>query len=123
MKQKSLMSFFGKKDGADSKVTPQKPALKQAIAATPAKADKLKSRQNEQSSSSSPAAKEVRTPLPKAGSQSSGIVSATYTRSSDGASSAHETPPTSDPIDVDMLSDTDPTDTLQSSTVKSVCNP
>lgn len=109
MKQKNLMSFFGNK--GDTKSTP---AGKSKPAATPKVAKTTKA-----DPSSSPV-KDVHTPLPKANSQSSGIASATYTRSSDGGRSAFETPPTSDPIDVDMLSEVDPLEALQSSSVKSV---
>ena len=45
------------------------------------------------------------------------VTSATYTKSSDGGKSFNETPPTSDPIDVDMSSDED----LPCRDTKSVC--
>jgi hypothetical protein len=45
------------------------------------------------------------------------VRSATFTKSSDGGTSFNETPPTSDPIDVDMSSDED----LPSRDIKSVC--
>ena len=124
MKQKSLMSFFGKKDGADSKApsATNKPKPKPAVTATPAKSTKTKLRDKENPPSSPPAPTEVHTPMPKGNSQSSGIISATYTRSSVGGSSGRDTPPTSDPIDIDMLSEVeaDPSEALQSSAVKSV---
>ena len=41
------------------------------------------------------------------GASSSAVRSATFTRSSDGGRSVNDTPPTSDPIDVDMSSDED----------------
>ena len=89
MKQKSLMSFFGKpQTKANAPAAKPEPRLARSDA-----------------SSSSPAVKEARTPLSKANSQSSVVTSAMYTRSSDGDFSTHETVPTSDPIDVDMLSD------------------
>ncbi|EIW55250.1 DNA mismatch repair protein Msh6 [Trametes versicolor FP-101664 SS1] len=94
MKQKSLMSFFGKTPTKDEK-TAATPNLK----ATSAK------EKAPDADASSPVVTEARTPLPKGSSQSSGIVSATYTRSSEG--SARDTPPTSDPIDVDMIEDED----------------
>lgn len=46
------------------------------------------------------------------------VESATYTRSSDGGRSINDTPPTSDPIDVDISSDED----IPNRQVKSVCN-
>ncbi|KAI1786071.1 DNA mismatch repair protein Msh6 [Ganoderma leucocontextum] len=121
MKQKSLMSFFGKKDGADSKGPSgtDKPKPKPAVTATPAKSTRTKLRDKENPPSSPPAPTEVHTPMPKGNSQSSGIVSATYTRSSVGGSSGRDTPPTSDPIDVDMVSEAHPSETLQSSAAKS----
>ncbi|KAI8976662.1 DNA mismatch repair protein Msh6 [Trametes punicea] len=117
LKQKSLTSFFGKpgKDDADAKT---KPATKSKVAATP-KASKASTKENvpKEDPLSSPA-KEVETPLLKGSSQSSGVVSAIYTRSSDAGSSARDTPPTSDPIDVDMLSDTEEQDSVKSSASK-----
>lgn len=102
LKQKSLMSFFGKQPAANTTA----PAAKESTTQTKARAntDKLA---KDSASSSKPATKEPRTPLSKTTSQSSAITSAMYTRSSDGGFSIHETPPTSDPIDVDMLSDDD----------------
>ena len=125
MKQKSLMSFFGKKDDADTKALPanDKPKPKPAVTETPAKETRLKHREKENPPSSPAPVKEVHTPMPKGHSESSGIASATYTRSSEGGSSVHDTPPTSDPIDVDMLSDADPSEALQSSAAKSVRKP
>ena len=114
MKQKSLMSFFGKKD--DTKSTP---AGKTKVGATP-KTVKSTPRNVEKENPPSSPVTEHRTPLPKANSQSSGIVSATYTRSSDGGKSAFDTPPTSDPIDVDMVSEMEASDAIQSSAAKSV---
>lgn len=122
MKQKSLVSFFGKKDGADNKgpSATDKPNPKAAVTATPAKSTKTKPRDKENPPSSPGAPPEVHTPMPKGNSQSSGIASATYTRSSVGGSSGRDTPPTSDPIDVDMLSEAHPSEALQSSAAKSV---
>lgn len=103
MKQKSLMSFFSKAPGAPSTTesktvdTPQKP-LK---AGNTSKTDVERVRDD---TSSDPPAPEARTPLSKNASQSSIVYDAGYTRSSDGAESYVQTPPTSDPIDVDMLS-------------------
>src|SRR5579863_9972500 len=52
------------------------------------------------------------------GSDSLAVRSATFTKSSDGGRSINETPPTSDPIDVDISSDEDP----PGRGVKSVCD-
>ena len=102
MKQKSLMSFFGKQPAANATA----PAAKEPTTQPKARAntDKLV---KDSASSSKPAIKEPRTPLSKTTSQSSAITNAMYTRSSDGGFSIHETPPTSNAIDVDMLSDED----------------
>jgi DNA mismatch repair protein MSH6 len=54
----------------------------------------------------------------KIGAISSAVENATYTRSSDGGKSFNETPPTSDPIDVDISSDED----IPNREVKSVCH-
>jgi DNA mismatch repair protein MSH6 len=51
------------------------------------------------------------------GSEYPAVGSATFTKSSDGGRSINETPPTSDPIDVDISSDED----LPSRDIKSVC--
>ncbi|TCD63485.1 DNA mismatch repair protein msh6, partial [Steccherinum ochraceum] len=93
LKQKSLISFFGKTSGQDTS-TPAK--------SRPAAKFTAKSRDNAGSSSDVDVFK---TPVSKLGSASSSltVASAKFSRSSDGASVA-ETPPTSDPIDVDMLS-------------------
>ncbi|KAI0764567.1 DNA mismatch repair protein Msh6 [Trametes elegans] len=115
MKQKSLTSFFGKPSGkADSaKVIPKAKPV-----ATP-KAAKTSTQENAGAvdAPSSPE-KEAQTPLAKGSSQSTGVVSATYTRSSEGGSSARETPPTSDPIDVDMMSEAEEQAVVQSSAQK-----
>lgn len=131
MKQKSLMSFFGKtptKDGDAKTAAPPKAKAAatpkvEKVAATPkvAKtASKEKAEKTSEADASSPVVTEARTPLPKGSSQSSGIVSATYTRSSEG--SARDTPPTSDPIDVDMISDEDELGAVQSSAARPVCH-
>ncbi|KAJ8481880.1 hypothetical protein ONZ51_g5715 [Trametes cubensis] len=118
MKQKSLMSFFGKAAGNQDANAKPKPTPNAKTTATP-KSSRRAVRENipSEDALSSPI-KDVQTPLAKGSSQSSGIVSATYTRSSEGGSSAHETPPTSDPIDVDMISDGDELDVAQSSASK-----
>ncbi|KAI0367675.1 DNA mismatch repair protein Msh6 [Pilatotrama ljubarskyi] len=119
MKQKSIMSFFGKPAGGkdDGDVKP-KATPKPKTTTTP-KVSKTATKENvrSQDASSSPA-KEAQTPLPKGSSQSSGIVSATYTRSSEGGSSARDTPPTSDPIDVDMITDDEEQQVARSSASK-----
>ena len=100
MKQKSLVSFFGKKDVAANATSSDKSKPRLVPAATPKRpSGRVQGKENPPVSSP---ASEFRTPLPKASSQSTGVGSATYTRSSDGGRSAFETPPTSDPIDVDM---------------------
>jgi hypothetical protein len=51
------------------------------------------------------------------GADAPAVRSATFTKSSDGGTSFNETPPTSDPIDVDMSSDED----VPGRGIKSVC--
>lgn len=127
MKQKSLMSFFGKtptKDGDAKTAAPPKAKAaatpkSEKTAATPNLKTTAAKEKAPEADASSPAVTEARTPLPKGSSQSSGIVSATYTRSSEG--SARDTPPTSDPIDVDMISDEDELGAVQSSAARPVC--
>ncbi|OCH88410.1 DNA mismatch repair protein Msh6 [Obba rivulosa] len=99
MKQKSLMSFFVKAPAnASTSGASSKGSSKKSSKPVP------RERQTPDIPSSDPAVppRDVHTPLSKGHSQSSGIASATYTRSSDGGLSAKDTPPTSDPIDVDM---------------------
>lgn len=93
MKQKSLMSFFskpsGNKSGEDNvKVSSMKLAAK--------------SRPPAPRSSSPPADSDYGNRTPASKGSSAIVVDASYTRSSDGGSSFKDTPPTSDPIDVDM---------------------
>ena len=52
------------------------------------------------------------------GAISPAVENATYSRSSDGGRSINDTPPTSDPVDVDISSDED----IPNRQVKSVCN-
>ncbi|KZT71945.1 DNA mismatch repair protein Msh6 [Daedalea quercina L-15889] len=104
MKQKSLMSFFGKPSATKASTSAAKEPATQAKSAK-----EMQKYAQEDAFLPSPAVIEARTPLSKTTSQSSAITSAMYTRSSDGGFSAHDTPPTSDPIDVDMLSDDDET--------------
>ncbi|KAH9917640.1 DNA mismatch repair protein Msh6 [Epithele typhae] len=116
MKQKSLTSFFGKKDDAKAP-SALKPKL--ATPASTPKISKTKPQDRENPPSSPVSTKEFHTPLLKASSQSSGVMSAKYTHGSDGGQSWQETPPTSDLIDVDMISDMDASETAQGSVVKS----
>ena len=89
LKQKSLMSFFSK--------GPQTPAT-----AAPAVKRRLQDTSSDGPPSSSPLS---RTPNPRKVSTSS-VMSATLTGSSDGKSHrAGSPPPSSDAVDVDMLSD------------------
>lgn len=110
MKQKSLMSFFGKAPAASGSkaATAESSSTKKTSAAKnkPAEtrdASEAADRVDDDAPSSDPPAG-ARTPLSKNASLSSVVRDANYTRSSDGASSFAQTPPTSDPIDVDMLS-------------------
>ncbi|KAJ3556566.1 hypothetical protein NM688_g1958 [Phlebia brevispora] len=106
LKQKSLMAFFGKassnasttKDNA-SFAKPKRKELTKASSTASA------SRQREHDVSSDNGVPDTPvTPPRKQGSQSSAVGSATYTHTSHDASSARETPPTSDPVDIDMMS-------------------
>lgn len=111
MKQKSLMSFFGKP--AQNTTTPN-------AKAKPRLAPKSEAKPQLKGDSSSDV-DVFQTPASKGPSQSSvTVASAKYSRSSDGGSIA-ETPPTSDPIDVDMLSaEEDAEGTGRSGKVKAV---
>ncbi|PSS36954.1 hypothetical protein PHLCEN_2v1170 [Hermanssonia centrifuga] len=97
MKQKSLMSFFGK---ASTNVTKAKPGLSSPEGSPKAS----RSSRTLTDRSSDPPVYETNIPLSKGGSQSSTLGSTNYTRGSNEASSSRDTPATSDPIDVDMLS-------------------
>ncbi len=97
MKQKSLMSFFGK---ASTNVTKAKPGLSSPEGSPKAS----RSSRTLTDRSSDPPVYETNIPLSKGGSQSSTLGSTNYTRGSNQASSSRDTPATSDPIDVDMLS-------------------
>lgn len=106
MKQKSLMSFFGKASvGANDSKSDTKE--KQGTNKKPMKsknASKSAPGPVNDEPSSDPLAPSTRTPLAKHASKSSVLAGTSNARSSDYASSAMETPPTSDPVDVDMLS-------------------
>lgn len=110
MKQKSLVSFFGKAPAASastSNSSQAKPAKASAAAPKPkqvANASKTQIERGSDDTSSDPLFPEARTPRSKNASLSSVVADANFTRSSDGASSVVQTPPTSDPVDVDMLS-------------------
>ncbi len=103
-KQKSLLGWFSKP--ADTKVANSSSAVRNAPV-----------------TSSSPSGREsvFETPVVKKratlGANTPAIRSATYTKSSDGGISFNETPPTSDPIDVDVSSDED----VPGHSMKSVC--
>ena len=104
LKQKSLMAFFGKAKATAS--TASKSASNTRPMPQEANEDYTKpshprSRSQTSLTSDTPALPE--TP-PKKGSQSSAVGSATYTHTSNGISSGRDTPPTSDPIDIDMMS-------------------
>lgn len=100
LKQKSLMSFFGK--ATDSAST----ATKSASTSKPKPREIEKATSGPSTSKSRSKSNVLEPPEtpPKKGSQSSAVDSATYTHTSHGASSGRDTPPTSDPIDVDMMS-------------------
>ncbi|GJE94869.1 MutS family DNA mismatch repair protein [Phanerochaete sordida] len=110
MKQKSLMSFFAKTPAAaGSASSDAEPKTTKAVPAPerPKKAgdaSRALPARGSDDTSSDPVVPEARTPMSKSASRSSVVVDATFTRSSDGAESYAQTPPTSDPIDVDMLS-------------------
>jgi hypothetical protein len=93
-KQKSLLGWLSKP--ADTKV----PNSSSAVRNTPVTSSSPSGRE---SIFETPSAKK-RTTL---GADTPAIRSATFTKSSDGGTSFNETPPTSDPIDVDMSSDED----------------
>ncbi|KAH8084332.1 DNA mismatch repair protein Msh6 [Cristinia sonorae] len=95
LKQKSLMSFFGK-SSAQSATTPNAKG-KPKPASSPEQSSKANS-SSDVDVLCTPASKR-----PQASQSSMTVGSAKYSRSSDGGSVA-ETPPTSDPIDIDMLS-------------------
>ena len=110
MKQKSLMSFFGKPPAASASGSNSAQAKSaKPPAATPkpkqaANASRALVERGSDDTSSDPLVPEARTPRSKNASLSSVVADANFTRSSDGASSVIQTPPTSDPVDVDMLS-------------------
>jgi len=97
-KQKSLLGWLSKptadsRSAANAVATSSSPSGRDSIFETPS----TKKRAN-------------------LGTDSPAVRSATFTKSSDGGRSINETPPTSDPIDVDMSSDED----LPSRDLKSV---
>lgn len=97
-KQKSLMAFFSKGPAA----TPSaKSAGKPFVAPKPVKRDASQSSVSSAISHASPVTPELKRPNVRALNSSAAASSA----SSYGGSSVKDTPPTSDLIDVDMLSD------------------
>ncbi|KAF7798458.1 hypothetical protein EIP86_009679 [Pleurotus ostreatoroseus] len=104
LKQKSLMAFFGKAKATASNATKSASNAKskpEEVNEGHMKPSHSRSCSQADLTSDPPALPE--TP-PKKGSQSSAVGSATYTHTSNGISSGRDTPPTSDPIDVDMMS-------------------
>ncbi|KZT01205.1 DNA mismatch repair protein Msh6 [Laetiporus sulphureus 93-53] len=102
MKQKSLMSFFAKPSATTSAAAPSAsvPFMKPRLSTNNARGPP---RPLNEAFPSSPAL-DACTPR-KSDSQSSRVTSSMFTRSSEGDLSGKETPPTSDPVDIDMLSD------------------
>ncbi|KAI0077327.1 DNA mismatch repair protein Msh6 [Panus rudis PR-1116 ss-1] len=125
LKQKSLMSFFGKapdtanksqatsstKSTKNLKATEQPKEKSKETPKLKAPVKQLKEEAKSDADEGGP-----KTPISKGLSQSSGISSAKYSRGSIGGHSAFDTPPTSDPIDIDMLTDAD--ETAPSETVR-----
>lgn len=107
-KQKSLLGWLSKSAATDTKVANSSSAVNALVTGT----------------SSSPSGRDsiFETPSTKKrttlGIDSPAVGSATFTKSSDGGRSIDETPPTSDPIDVDISSDED----LPGRGIKSVCD-
>ena len=107
-KQKSLLGWLSKPPAATTKVANSSLAVNASVIGT----------------SSSPSGRDsvFETPSTKKRTtlniDSPAIGSATFTKSSDGGRSINETPPTSDPIDVDISSDED----LPGRGIKSVCD-
>ncbi|KAI0087410.1 DNA mismatch repair protein Msh6 [Irpex rosettiformis] len=99
MKQKSLMAFFNK--AAPSNATPKGGVEAKKVERSKAASANF-SRVNDMLSSDIP---DLQATPVKGGSQRSGVNSSHGTRSSNVPSSPMETPPTSDPVDVDMLVD------------------
>ncbi|THH18729.1 hypothetical protein EW146_g2311 [Bondarzewia mesenterica] len=93
MKQKSLTSFFSKAPAnGNSEDKAKATSLKPATKAKP----------QASRSSSPPAESDYGNRTPASKRHGGRVVDATYTHSSDGGSSFKDTPPTSDPVDVDM---------------------
>ena len=118
MKQKSLMAFFNKSSAPaastiSAKVKPQDGGK---AAKEPSSSSGSKSRSNDAPSSDTP---DVHTPS-KGISHLSVVESPHGTHSSNVPSSPMETPPTSDPVDVDMLSDEEETSRTKSDATSTV---
>jgi len=94
MKQKSLMGWFNK--APEGSATPAKPAKSRLAVATPGASSSAPSL-------TPPSPPQPQTPAPK--KSGTAVSDSNYTRSSDGERSVADAPPSSDPIDVDMLSD------------------
>ena len=105
-KQKSLLGWFSKSATTATKVSSS--AVNAPVTGTSS------SPSGHDSIFETPSTKK-RTTL---GIDSPAVGSATFTKSSDGGRSIDETPPTSDPIDVDLSSDED----LPGRGIKSVCD-
>lgn len=103
-KQKSLLGWLSKSAASATKVADSSSAVNAPMAGT-------SSPSGRDSIFETPSAK-------KRGIDSPAVGSATFTKSSDGGRSINETPPTSDPIDVDISSDED----LSGRGIKSVCD-
>ena len=119
MKQKSLMSFFSKPGGASNSNSANLADSKLSVASKKAGvASQIQPARVVDDTSSDPPMPEARTPLSKNASLSSVVNDPNYTRSSDDAESYAQTPPTSDPIDVDMLSEDEDDMQTKSATTK-----
>jgi DNA mismatch repair protein MSH6 len=98
MKQKSLMGWFSNPPDAKSSPVAAKPT-RPRLSSTVADASSSTA-----PSSSLPLPQEPETPVQKK-KNTAAVSDANFTKSSDGGSSMPDVPPSSDPIDVDILSD------------------
>ena len=123
LKQISLMSFFGKASTTTATSSSSTPTLK-SKAATASSATKsiakTRSKIDTSSEDVQPESEDEPTTPPKKASLSSVVGSAKYTHSSNGVDSAMETPPTSDPVDVEMMSVDEDDEDEKKSPVKAV---
>lgn len=123
MKQKSLMAFFGKSSAIASTATNNAPSMKPRTKEPEelaAKASSSRLRHVEDPSPNPSVDNDPAPPPSKKSSQSSVADSAAYARSSHDAESVRETPPTSDPIDVDMMSVDEEPEKTRSHSMKAV---